>query len=561
MRASSSSRSFASERLHRALRHAVAGGLADAVVRVALRGDLRQVGHAQHLALRAERAQFLADDLGDGAADAGIDFVEHHRRHGIQAERGDFDRQRDARQFAARGDLAQRRAAAGRGWRRPGIRRARRPAGRARSPSIGFDRDLETCRRPCRVRRSARWSTRDSDFAACVRAFAERVGGASRQAARAASISPSSARTRSPAPRSASSSAASASRCAASASGVTRCLRARSCRRARRRSSSSKAAGSRSRSARTRSSSRGGFVELDRGGVEHARRRRPAAVRARPGARVRCAPAAAGAPSDGPSSPPRRASAASQAAIRPAACAWRRCAGDELGDRRRLERFALQFLAAGVRARRCARRRRRCCDSASRSRSSAVQRARGAAHRPPASRRGGRRHRAARAGCRATAAPGVRAGRGFRPGARRVRPSCARVAGRPLIQALRAAVGAQRAAQLAGRRPSSSSSCSRSHASGVGRVAEVEHGDQFRAFGAVAHHAAVGAHAGQEAQRIDQQRLAGAGFAGDHGQAGAEIQFGGADDGEILDGEMGQHGRDCAVEGSPAREPHGRTAH
>ena len=116
---------------------------------------------------------------------------------------------------------------------------------------------------------------------------------------------------------------------------------------------------------------------------------------------------------------------------------------------------------------------------------------------------------------------------------------------RPAVDpGLRAAVGADGAAQLAGVVASSSSSCSRSQAGRFGRVDEGEHGDQFGALGAVADHAAVGARAGQEAERIDQQRLAGAGFAGNHGQAGAEIEFGGADDREILDGEVGEHGRD-----------------
>src|SRR3546814_1312887 len=70
---------------------------------------------------------------------------------------------------------------------------------------------------------------------------------------------------------------------------------------------------------------------------------------------------------------------------------------------------------------------------------------------------------------------------------------------------------------------------------------QVEFGVQFRAPGAMADHAAVRALAGQEAQRVDQQRLAGAGFAGNDGQAGAEFEFGRRDDGEITDGEVGKH--------------------
>ena len=45
---------------------------------MALRGDLRQMRHAQHLSALAELAQLAADDLGHRAADAGVDLVEHH---------------------------------------------------------------------------------------------------------------------------------------------------------------------------------------------------------------------------------------------------------------------------------------------------------------------------------------------------------------------------------------------------------------------------------------------------------------------------------------------------
>ena len=59
----------------------------------------------------------------------------------------------------------------------------------------------------------------------------------------------------------------------------------------------------------------------------------------------------------------------------------------------------------------------------------------------------------------------------------------------------RAAVGADHAAQLAGRRRRRRVRCSRSQARRGGRVVEGELGDQFGAFGAVADHAAVGAQA------------------------------------------------------------------
>jgi hypothetical protein len=104
----------------------------------------------------------------------------------------------------------------------------------------------------------------------------------------------------------------------------------------------------------------------------------------------------------------------------------------------------------------------------------------------------------------------------------------------------RAAVGAQRASQLAAgavvefllAQPGER----------FGRLVEVEFGVQFGARGAVADHAAVGAKARQEPERIDQQRLAGAGFAGNDGHAGAEFEFGGGDNGEILDRQAVEHG-------------------
>ena len=74
-----------------------------------------------------------------------------------------------------------------------------------------------------------------------------------------------------------------------------------------------------------------------------------------------------------------------------------------------------------------------------------------------------------------------------------------------------------------------------------GRIAQVEQGNQLGALGAMAHHAAIGAQAGQEVEGVDQQRLAGAGFAGNNGQARAEFEFGRRDHGEILDGQVSQH--------------------
>ena len=110
---------------------------------MALRGDLRQVGHAQDLPGLAEFAQLAADDGRDGTADARIHLVEHHGRHAVQAERGHFDGQRNARQFAAGGHLAQRarRLAGVGGDEEFGAFAAQRVGAGFR---LGFQFDLET---------------------------------------------------------------------------------------------------------------------------------------------------------------------------------------------------------------------------------------------------------------------------------------------------------------------------------------------------------------------------------------------------------------------------------
>ena len=71
--------------------------LAHPQLRMPLRCDLRKMGHAQHLPLAAESAQFLADHFGDGTTDPTVDLVEHHRADCIQTERGDLDRETNSR--------------------------------------------------------------------------------------------------------------------------------------------------------------------------------------------------------------------------------------------------------------------------------------------------------------------------------------------------------------------------------------------------------------------------------------------------------------------------------
>ena len=49
----------------------------DGVMRAAVRGDLWQVGDAEHLMVFRDLFQFFADRIGDFAADIGVDFVEY----------------------------------------------------------------------------------------------------------------------------------------------------------------------------------------------------------------------------------------------------------------------------------------------------------------------------------------------------------------------------------------------------------------------------------------------------------------------------------------------------
>ena len=51
--------------------------LSDRKMRIAERGNLRQMRNADDLMLLADAPQFLADDLPSTPADANIDFVEH----------------------------------------------------------------------------------------------------------------------------------------------------------------------------------------------------------------------------------------------------------------------------------------------------------------------------------------------------------------------------------------------------------------------------------------------------------------------------------------------------
>ena len=78
------------------------------VVLVAERGDLRQVGDAEHLAAGREGVQPGADDVRHRPADAGVDLVEDQRLARDVGRGQRLHRQHHPRQLAARGDAAER---------------------------------------------------------------------------------------------------------------------------------------------------------------------------------------------------------------------------------------------------------------------------------------------------------------------------------------------------------------------------------------------------------------------------------------------------------------------
>ena len=71
----------------------------------------------------------------------------------------------------------------------------------------------------------------------------------------------------------------------------------------------------------------------------------------------------------------------------------------------------------------------------------------------------------------------------------------------------------------------------------------LEHGDDRRLLGArTQRRAPLPAFARGQPQRFEQDRFARAGFAGEHVQAGGEIQLGLFDQDDVADGQRGQHG-------------------
>ena len=510
MRASSSSRCFASSDSHRALGHAVHRRLADPVMRVALRRDLRQVGDAQHLALVA-RAR--------AASGRRSRRPRRRCRNPLRRTPSSAPRPGPARRLRspARCATVRRprrpcagRAAAGRRWRRPGIRRVRRPAGRrVRLRSVRAR--SRNGRRPCPVRRSAPWSpSRVSSprFAASSSAWRRRCARPTRPlrfrysgwqalagAAQAIQFGCDGCRV------------------SPSCSGARgACAPGRACARAC--APAPELGGVGIEVVANAVQHRQRFVQLDRGALEQAStspRRGSCSARRASSLRVCCSAATPTA-----SSPARRAKAACRPRSGPRH--WLGGDGWRQGLRSRERRGPrARVHPTGVPGNRCGRthrlpaRGRRVRAAACPPPAALRTAARSLSLRPKASSRASWLGRDSRAWCScwpwiSTSSPASSV-------------SCASVTRRPLIHA---------------REPPSARITRRNWQAlvvvefvvaqpGGGRgIVEVEFGGQFGALGAMAHHAAVGAQAGEEAQRIDQQRLAGAGFAGNHGHARAE---------------------------------------
>ena len=81
----------------------------------------------------------------------------------------------------------------------------------------------------------------------------------------------------------------------------------------------------------------------------------------------------------------------------------------------------------------------------------------------------------------------------------------------------------------------------------AGEPLDRELGGHLGALGAGADHRGVGALPERERERVDQDRLPGAGLAGERGEAGLELEVEPVDDGEIPDREGDEHVAVCRV--------------
>src|SRR4051812_47262884 len=86
---------------------AIIDALADGEVAVGITRYLRQVRDAQDLLMHGELAQFFADDRAKTAADVRVNLVEDQHADAVGLGEDSFEREHDAREFPARGDLAE----------------------------------------------------------------------------------------------------------------------------------------------------------------------------------------------------------------------------------------------------------------------------------------------------------------------------------------------------------------------------------------------------------------------------------------------------------------------
>ena len=502
---------------------------------VAARRDLRAVGDDQHLAALGEPVQPLADRAGDRAADAAVDLVEDHRRRAALLGQRDLEREDEARQLAARGDPDQ------------------RPERRA---GIGRDLELDPVAARARPCASASGSTTvrkraASSFSGASSPRHRRIEPRGRRAARAA-VSASAAASiggaRRPRPRA--SSAASPS----SPASIASSLRAQAPRAAPAARRARPGACGRARGARTAAS------RPPRAGPD----RRPAPRRRAPSASSASA-----------ASITARSSAAS------ASASSGMLAGDPVEPPRRLAELgeaAFRALRAAPRSRRARRRAARPSASSARSAGERLLLARlgrepvelgDRMFEPVAVARGGLQRRRARRGERAprprasrcqarSAAPRVDPAEGVEQGAvaarveqaaivmlavdldeqrRRARAAAPAETGWSLTKARLPPSALTMRRMTSGSpgspaRPFSSSSAERGMVGG-----ELEGDADRRLRLAGAHQAAVGARAEREAERVEQDRLAGAGLAGQHAEARPEFEVERLDQDDVADRE------------------------
>src|SRR6266542_145700 len=81
--------------------------LLDDEVSVSDGGDLRQVGHADHLMVDCHLFEFFTNDFGDSPSNSRIHLIEEQCRNHARRQDQRFQREHQAREFPAGGDLCE----------------------------------------------------------------------------------------------------------------------------------------------------------------------------------------------------------------------------------------------------------------------------------------------------------------------------------------------------------------------------------------------------------------------------------------------------------------------